>query len=242
MYETLHCIALRTIKYDDRRSIVTVWSVERGRIALLVPSGASREARRRRAIMMPLGLFEGQADIRPGRDLISIRDVNPITVLSDLACDPAKTVVAMFLSEVLEKVLRDTPADPLISEYIFDAVRVLDNLTRPVGVANFTLVFLYKLGLFLGIAPDCGSWTPGSVFDMSGGRWRTSAPTVGRWLDSAEARTAHIISRLDFSTASRFPMPRTLRRIALDRLIEYYTLHYTPLTDLRSLSVVGDIF
>lgn len=242
MYETLHCIALRTIKYDDRRSIVTAWSVERGRVGLLVPAGASREARRRRAIMMPLGLFEGQADIRPGRELMSIRDVQPTAVLAELACNPAKAVVAMFLSEVLEKVLREAAPDVLISEFIFDAVRVLDSLTSAVGVANFPIVFLYKLGLFLGIEPDSGSWRPGSVFDMGGGCWRSSAPTQGRWLDTAEAETAHLISRLDFVNSSRLGLPRTLRRTALDRILEYYSLHYTSLSDLKSLSVVGDIF
>jgi len=192
--------------------------------------------------MMPLGLFEGEVDMRPGRDLLSIRDVRPVSVLAELACNPAKAVVAMFLSEVLERILREAAPDRLLSEYIFDAVKVLDSLTTGVGVANFPLVFLYKLGVFLGIEPDPCSWQEGSVFDMSGGCWRKSVPMQGRWLDTAEARTAYLLCRLDFSTASRLGLPRALRRAALERILEYYTLHYTSLTDLKSLSVVGDIF
>lgn len=242
MFEPLHCVALRTIKYDDRRSIVTAWSVERGRVAFIVPDGASREARRRRAIMMPLGLFEGEADIRPGRDLLSIRDVRPSGVLAELACNPAKAVVAMFLSEVLERLLREAAPDVLLSTFIFDSIRVLDGLTEARGVASFPLVFLYKLGMFLGIEPSGDTWRPGSVFDMNEGVWRPSAPNHGRWLDTDEASVARLISRLNYSNARRLGLPRALRRKALDRILEYYTLHYTSLADLKSLGVVGEIF
>ena len=242
MYSSLHCIALRTVKYDDRRSIVTAWSAERGRVAFLVPSGASREARRRRALMMPLSLFEGEADIRPGHDLLSLRDVRPSRVLASLSGDPAKAVVAMFLAEVLERVLREAPADSLLTEFIFQSVGALDGLERAVGVANFPLVFLYKLGRFLGIEPDAGLWRPGRIFDLQGGQFRASAPLQGRWIEADEARFVHLLGRLDYSTASRLGIPRGDRRKALDTILEYYSLHYVRLTDLHSLPVVQEIF
>jgi len=242
MYETLRCAVLRTIKYDDNRSIVTAWSAERGRVSLLVPAGATREARRRRALMMPLGLFEGEADIRPGRELLSIRDVRPLRVLPDLCCNPAKAVVAMFLSEVLERVLREAAPDTLLTAFVFDAVEVLDRLNRPVGVANFPLVFLYKLGRFLGIEPDAGSWAPGYIFDMGEGVFRRTAPTSGRWLEADEAEMANLLGRLTFAASERLRIPRALRRRILDTILEYYTLHHTPLSDLKSLAVVQEIF
>ena len=242
MYESLHCIALRTIKYDDRRSIVTAWSAERGRVGFLVPAGASREARRRRALMMPMSLFEGEADVRPGRDLLSLRDLRPSRVLSSLSFNPAKAVVAMFLAEVLEKALRDTPPEPLLTDFIFSSVEALDSVDRPVGVANFPLVFLFRLGRFLGIEPDTGSWSPGKVFDLTGGRFRSSAPTQGRWIGADEARVVWLLGRLDYDKASRLGLPRALRRQALDTILEYYTIHYTNLSDLKSLPVVKEIF
>lgn len=242
MYETLKCVVLRTIKYDDRRSIVTAWSAERGRVSLLVPAGASREARRRRALMMPLGLFEGEVDLRPGRELLSIRDVRPLKVLPDLCCNPAKAVVAMFLSEVLERSLRDTAPDALLTQYIFDAVELLDKLSRPVGVANFPLVFLYKLGRFLGIEPDTGTWSPGYVFDMQGGLFRRTAPTVGRWIEADEAEFVMLLDRMTFAASERLGISRARRRRALEVLLEYYTLHHAPLSELKSLPVVQEIF
>lgn len=240
MYDHLRCIALRTVKYDDRRVIVTAWSAERGRIGLLVPSGPSREACRRRAIMMPLGLFEGEVDVRPGRELLNIRDVYPMAVLPSLNSSPAKAVVAMFLAEVLDKVLRETPPDGLLAEYIFTAVTKLDAMTLR-GVGNFPAVFLCGLGRFLGIEPDVGSWSPGKGLDMTDGIYRNSAPTSGRWLNPEEAAVGAMVQRMTFDTGSRLALPRQLRRIILDRILEYYTIHLAPMDSLRSLAVVRDL-
>ena len=242
MYESIHCVSLRTIKYDDRRSIVTAWSLERGRVSFLIPAGSGREAQRRRALMQPLCLFEGECDIKPGRDLFTIRDVRPIQVLPDLCCDPAKAVVAMFISEILERVLRESPPDEALTRFVFDAVIRLDAMRRPIGVANFPVLFMYKLGYFLGIEPDAGEWKPGWVFDMTEGQFRSSAPVQGRWLDSDDTKAIVALHRMNFETAERIGISRAVRRRMLDAIIEYYGLHHTSLDGLKSLAVVSEIF
>lgn len=242
MYETLRCVALRTIKYDDRKSITTAWSREHGRVSFIIPAGNSREARRRRALMQPLCLFEGESDIRPGHGLLTVRDVRPLHVLPDLCYDPAKAVVALFAAEVLERILRESPPDGPLTDFIFDAVVRLDAMRRPVGVANFPVLFLYKLGFFLGIEPDAGEWSPGRMLDMSEGRYRVSAPVSGRWLDASDTQTAIMLHRMTFATSERIGISRAVRRRMLDAILEYYGIHHTPLDNLRSLTVVSEIF
>ncbi len=238
----LHCIALRTIKYSDRQSIVSAWSAELGRVGLLVPAGAGREARRLRALTMPLAAFEGVVDVRPGRDLYNIKDVRPIGAAMDLGADPAKAVVAMFLAEVLERVLRESPPDNLLSQFLFESVAALDAEIRPVGVANFPVYFLFKLGHFLGISPDESEWAEGRYFDMMDGRFRSSLPSHGRALLPGDARYVALLGRLTKETMSHIPVPRDVRRRILSLIIDYYTIHYTSLADLRSLAVVSEIF
>lgn len=75
MYTALHCIALRTVRHSDTKNIVSAWSRELGRVAFAFPAGSGREARRRRALTTPLALFEGQCELRPGREIHTIRDL-----------------------------------------------------------------------------------------------------------------------------------------------------------------------
>lgn len=66
---TLTCIALRTVKYSDRASILSVYTAQRGRMSLAVPAGKGKSAARFRALTMPMAVFECQADVRPGREI-----------------------------------------------------------------------------------------------------------------------------------------------------------------------------
>lgn len=242
MYSSVECIALRTVKYDDRRSIVAAWSRQMGRLSLMVPDGSGREARRRRALMMPLSLFAGEIDVRPGRDIHSIRDVQPLAVAADTMTDPAKSVVALFLAEVLERLLRIPAADEALTAFIFDAVGRLNGLTRQSAVANFPIIFLCRLGTYLGIAPDAAEWRAGSWLDLAEGIYRATPPTAGPYLDPAQSTIAAMLGRLNFDNGSRLRLSRPLRREILDRILQYYTLHHSRLDNLNSLAVVKDIF
>lgn len=242
MYQTVECLALRTVKYDDRRSIVAAWSMQLGRLSLMVPDGSGREARRRRALMMPLSLFAGEIDLRPGRDIHAIRDVRPLTVAADTMADPAKSVVALFLAEALERLLRVPAADEALTAFIFDAVGRLNGLDRPSAVANFPIIFLSRLATYLGIAPDPAQWRPGRWLDLAEGIYRATPPTSGPCLDPGQSAVAAMVGRLCFDSGSRLRLSRPLRREILDRILEYYTLHHSRLDNLNSLAVVKDIF
>lgn len=244
MYQSLHCVALRTVRYDDRRAIVTAWSREAGRVSIVVPDGSSREARRRRAMLMPLSLFEGESEPRPGREILSMRDMRPSEVLPDISSVPAKSVVAMFLAEVLERLLREAQPDELLWCFLQGAIRALDIEERPCGVANFPITFLYRLGRFAGVEPDAGAWRPESFFDMTSGRFVTypDPSHASAVLEPAAAAAIPRLARLTFAASSRLRLDRGLRRRFLTEILKFYSLHHTDLQHLRSLPVVSEIF
>lgn len=241
MYETLHCIALRTIKYSDSRSILSAWSAERGYVSFAMPAGKGREAGRRRALTMPLAAFEGVCDIRGDRDVIFIRDLKPMHVGMAMISDPAKLAMALFLAEVFEKLLRNTQHDDALSLTIFDTVDAL-NSTNARGVANFALWTLYRMTGPLGIEPDMSEWHPQAIFDLESARWRKSLPMSGGAISGEEAKVVRILSRLNRGNIERLRMTRETRRALLDGLLHYYDIHYCRMTPLHSLDVVRELF
>lgn len=247
MLQNHHCMALRSVRYDDRRAILSAWSAEAGRISLSVPDGSSREARRRRAVMMPFALFEGQADIRPDRDIHSMRDIRPMAILPAITSSPAKTAVAIFLADVLHHVLRETSPDPLLSSFIFDAARALD-AASPRGTANFPVVFLYRLARFLGFSPDPGAWRPGAFFYMPAASFTLSPPLTAHGapdsdvLVPAEAACIPMLERVTPAVAQRLRLPLEMRRRMLAHILRYYSLHHTPVDNLRSHQILSELF
>ncbi|MDE6368082.1 MAG: DNA repair protein RecO C-terminal domain-containing protein [Muribaculaceae bacterium] len=241
MFETLHCIALRTIKYSDSRSILSAWSAERGYVSFAMPAGKGREASRRRALTMPLAAFEGVCDIRGDRDVIFIRDLKPMQVGMAMISDPAKLAMALFLAEIFEKLLRNSTHDDALSLTVFDTVDAL-NRAGARGVANFALWTLYRLTVPLGIEPDMSDWQPKALFDLEAARWRLSLPSSSVAVTGDEAKAVRLLSRLTRDNIERVRLTRADRRALLDGLLHYYDLHYCKLTPLHSLDVVSELF
>lgn len=241
MFETLHCIALRTIKYSDSRSILSAWSAERGFISFAMPAGKGREAGRRRALTMPLAAFEGVCDIRGDRDLVFIRDLKPMSVGMAMISDPVKLAMALFLAEALEKILRNSTHDDALSLMIFDTVDALNAAGRR-GVANFALWALYRLTVPLGIEPDMSDWQPQALFDLEAARWRMALPATNLTVTGDDAKAVRLLSRLTRDNIERLRLTRSDRRAMLDGILRYYDLHYCRLTPLNSLDVVTELF
>ncbi|MGN0223449.1 MAG: DNA repair protein RecO [Muribaculaceae bacterium] len=238
---TLRCIALRTTKHSDRHSIVTAWSEQLGRVGLLISAGNGREDRRRRALMMPLGMFECHARQRPGSDLFHITEVVPIYVPATLTDSPTRSAVALFMAEVIERTLRDAPPDQALTRALMATIELLDTLPAGVDLANFPITFLCQFARHLGIAPDVDQYRRGNYFDLNDGRFRPSCPLNHQHLPPEYARIAAAVLRADFRTAGRLRLPLATRRAILATELQYFSLHLCDLTTLRSLPILQSL-
>ena len=93
----LSFIALKSTRYSDSQSILTAYSRELGRVSMAVPAGKGKGASRIRALTMPLSILECETDVKPGREVMPIRQVRPVIVLGEVHTHPVKQMLAMFL-------------------------------------------------------------------------------------------------------------------------------------------------
>lgn len=190
---------------------------------------------------MPMSLFEGVSDIRPGREITGLRDVRPLRVLADLHTHPVKGVLCLFLADFLETVLRTSPPDRLLTDYIYESVALLDSLRDATAIANFHIYFLYHLGRFIGIEPDEGSWHPGAIFDSQEGIFRTTVPLHPHYFEGKEADAVLLLSRMHPGNLRAFHFTRAERNTILDKILAYYTMHHAPVSSLSSLEVARTV-
>lgn len=246
MYTPLHCIALRTVRHSDSSAILTAWSAERGRVAIALPDGKGREAARRRALTMPLALFEGVAQLRPGKEILHVRDLRPSPGSPAAAAPgPARTMLHLFLAEALDRLLRESSPEPLLAEYLFGSLRRLGSLERPAALANYHMVFLFRLARFLGVAPDtslpAGARAEQMIFDIRDARFRHSIPAHPLFYGGEEARAVALLGRMDFDNMHRFRFSREERARILDAILEYYHIHLLPPGELRSPEILRSL-
>lgn len=238
----MELIALRTVRYNDKNSILSAFTAERGRVSLFVPASGSKEARRRRALLMPLSVVDAEIDVRPGRDIFNLREVRPLSSSLSIISSPVKSVIALFIADFLNSMLRQESADILLFEFLKEEISALEAMDDEAAI-NDHIGMLCRLSRFMGIQPDLGSYRKGAFFDMNDGVWRISPPLHTAWVDQAESRMVFLVmSRMtDLSNhMSKLLTNRGIRNRAIDILIEYYTLHFTKLS-LPSLDVLRDM-
>lgn len=237
MNQELNIVVIRVTRYSDSHSILSAYSRELGRVALLVPAGRSRAATRLRAMTMPLALLRCQAELRPGRDILKMSQTEAVELLPNILASPSRRMTAQFLAEVLSVVLRESQADEAVFSFISRAVTLLDRLPDR-GIANFHIAFLYRLAGMIGIEPDTSTYAEGYIFDMKEGIFRPSAPLHHYWLSGDEARVAAQLDRMRFDNMALFRFSRAERNRVLDVMLDYYSIHYAPLKSLQSLGVL----
>ena len=75
----------------------------------------------------------------PKRDLHRIKECRFCFPLIDVCCDPVKNVLALFLSEVLFRGVKDTEPDPRLFDYLYESIHLLEYADK--GIANFHMLF-----------------------------------------------------------------------------------------------------
>lgn len=233
-------LVLQTIRHNDSTDIVTLYTRERGRMSLLVRGGSSRTARQRRARLAPLALVDTEVNFRETRDLQFAGEIATPYPWRNIYFDPMKGAMTIFMGEFLNRLLRVSDPDPNMWRFLLHAIHSLDILDQ--GIANYHLTFLIRMLPLVGIEPDLTDYRPDSYFDMQSGVFTVVPPLHRNVVLPAESAAIPELMRMDFHNLHHFRMNVGQRRMLLNRLIHYYSLHLPVGEDLKSLDVLRELF
>lgn len=240
MNEKFRGIVIDVTRYNEKTDIVTLFTLKRGRVSFVSPRGSGKSGKVRQSRLLPLAVLEGEMNFRDGRELQTLGQFSLSDVRSDIYFNPVKTMLAMFVSEFLNKLLRAAMPDAPLWHYIEESISLLDRMDR--GLGNFHIVFLASLLPFAGIQPDGTQWEEGWYFDMQSGVFTESRPLHRDWLCGEEAAFASKLCRMDFSNSRVLRLDSEARNRILNGLLHYYGIHYPGADNLKSLSVIREVF
>ena len=241
MIETIRGIVIRTVKYNDNKQIVDLYSETHGCLSFSTPiSRRGRKTGLSAALWRPLTFVECQLEIRPSSRLSKLHDARVYLIYTDIPFNPVKSAVILFLSEFLSHVLRIEQADPLLYRYLETALQWFDACTS--GVSNFHLSFLLHLTTFEGVRPDLHHDPVPSYFDLRSGCYARIRPSHPDVLEPSESRYLPYLFRMDLGSLSRYRFSRQQRQRILEVVNLYFRLHLPPFPELRSIAVLKEVF
>lgn len=241
--KTLHCVALRTVRYSDRHSILTAYSAEAGRVSLLVPAGAGRGATRCRALTMPMAMFECVVDMKPGRDIHPFKDLraDPECLQGDY-WHPLRSVLSFFLADFFYQTLKEPVPDRAAYELVRHTALLLWNAPER-GLANLHLLALVSASRVFGVFPDVSTAAAGRFLDMAAGVWHSDVSAYGRHcLNAVQSAAALRLLRMSARNYHLYRFSRGERNEALDLMMEYLRLHGFERLNPEAAGVLRQLF
>ncbi|MCE2894526.1 MAG: DNA repair protein RecO [Flammeovirgaceae bacterium] len=213
-------IVFRFTKYAESSIIVTIFTEHFGLQTYIVNSARSKTGKGKIALYQPLTLLEMVVYHKENATILRIKEVKCFHPYQTLTTDFKKSTIALFLTEVINRAVKEQSHTQELGQFLFHAFISLDGLRQ--NIENFHLLFLIKLSRHLGF----GVHQPEEILTPF-------------FADDKEEKILEDLLTADFGFAIQ--MNQVQRRNILDVLLRFYASHVENFGELKSLSVVREL-
>jgi DNA repair protein RecO (recombination protein O) len=223
LYKT-RAIVLSFIKYSESSIIVKLFTEELGLQTYIVNSVRSKTSKGKIALYQPLNLLELVVYFKENREINRISETKILEVFKSIPFDIRKSTIALFISEILGKTIKEESANPPLFHFLYDSVFELENSGF---LPNYPVQFLLKFARIQGLLPETAEEIYLQVYNKT-------------LHFENEIRILNILMELPYQNNEQIPL--NMRRTMLEVVLRFYTLHISGFGEVKSLSVLREIF
>ena len=220
-------IVLNYIKYGETSIIVKVFTEAFGVQSYIVNGARSAKGRGKMAMYQPLSLLEMVVYNKPGKDIQRISEAKFSYSFSSIPFDHVKTGIGIFLTEIMNKLLREEAENKELYGFIHQAIIIFDHLEK--NITNFHLQFLLKCSGYLGFEPQSAQ---GFIDELA---------EYGLHFRTLEAERVLISELMKKPLGEDIALSGQLRRDILSHIIKFYQIHVSGLNEIKSLAVLKEV-
>lgn len=214
-------IVFRFTKYGETSIIVTIFTETFGLQSYIVNGVRSKSAKNKIALYQPLTLLNLVVYHRENANIERIREIQCFHPYTTLTTDIRKSAIALFITELLNKTVKDESHVQELFSFISNSMIKLDGMIA--GFENFHLVFMLRLSRYLGFGVQ-------NINEVMG----------GQVADNATETALAALVKADFE--DELTITNQQRRTLLDLILNFYADHMETLGEMKSLSVLKEIF
>lgn len=237
MQDSDKAIVLGTISIKENANVVKVYTQNNGVLSLyLSPSAKKKSAKN--AVLQALSLTEIVFSINKRSTLLTLKEAKITTPLFGIQGNIFKNTIALFLADVLSKVI-PTETDENLFEFLCGAILLFDELED--GISNFHIAFLLRLTRWLGFFPHFQD-EEFTNLDLKEGQFIKGRPNHPHYLNFNETQLIAQFLKTKWEDLDSIKIQGKERRKLLGAIINYYTLHIPSFKEPKSLSILEEVF
>lgn len=222
-------IALNYIRYRETSIIVKIYTEAFGIQSYIVNGVRSAKSKTNRiAFFQPLTLLDLVVYHKSKEQTIHrLAEVKCSLPFKSLPFDFVKSSIALFMTELLIKTLREEEANLPLFEFLHESVVYLEQTQE--DYENFHLQFLAKLAFYLGFGAETVKEVEQQLSD------NLYPYSLEPTMQDALQNFIHL--PFDYTTC----LERMSRSKLLNALVFYYKIHLEGLGEIRSLEVLREL-
>ena len=232
-------IVLHSIKYGETSLIVNCFLDEIGVQSFIVKGVLnSKNKKFSKSYFLPLSIIYINYSVKNNKDLGYIIDAKPEQIFSSLHVDLFKSSVVIFIGELLNSVLKESPgSNKRLFNYLENSLIWFDNSPKEV---NFHLKVLVDLTEFMGFRPNIKEESH-KFFDLSLGTSVKVKPIVN-YIENPELKKFKELLGTTFEDLNTMKLNDLLRAKMLSIMIDYYSIHLQMFNSPKSIHVFNEVF
>ncbi|MCD6066269.1 MAG: recombination protein RecO [Bacteroidetes bacterium] len=233
-------IVFRTIRYDDKKLIVKIYTDLHGLQSFFVSTGKSPRSKIKTALLQPLTQLELETTQRVNKQFAKIQDIRCSYHYTDIHLNIYKNTICAFLNEVLYQSVKEEEANENLFDFISAAFQWLDQSRE--NISNFHLYFLIELSKHMGFYPQNNYTNEHPWFDLYEGAFVEKIPMHASYLGPESSILLSDLLMVDLRNIRYYNISKAERDDILQNLLQFYRLHVAGLHEIRSLAVLRETF
>jgi DNA repair protein RecO (recombination protein O) len=153
--------------------------------------------------------------------------------------DMVKTAQNLFIAEILNKIIIEEEQNPALYNFLESSLLFFDLMDK--GKSVFHIWFLTHLTGYLGIMPDIRRMDR-EWFDMHLGTMVAGEPPHPEYMKPGISSLFRSIMDTGIRELAGFKADQSEKTMLLDKILEYYTLHFSNLSGLKSPEILREVF
>lgn len=241
MFKT-NAIILRTVKYGETSLVVSAFTELFGLQTYMVNGvRTSKKTGLKASLYQPASVVEMEVYHNERNTMQRIKEINRTHVFKNILTDVVKNSVALFLMELLYKLLKQPEQNSDLFYFCEDSLLQLDEAPAHV-TANMPLFFALHISHFFGFKID-DNFTPHfSILDLQEGNFVTERPHHPNFLGGENAEiTSELLKVMVPSELDNIKMNHFKRRELLAKYMDYYALHIQDFGQMKTLMVMQEV-
>ncbi len=234
-------IVLRTIKYGDTSIISTVLTSEFGIQTYIINGARSAKKTGLKANLFQIGTFLDLVVYHYlQKNIQRIQEARIHFVFNSIHLHPVKNALVIFFIELVQRGIVEPEKNDHLFSFCKKAILQIEN-NEATTLANFPVYFTLHFAQLLGFGIHDNYSSENKFFHTEEGNF-VSTYLSNVTLNENESELIYLFNLKDFDEIKQLQLSGVTRKTILKELLTFYKLHLHAMSELKSLSILYQLF